>query len=116
MELFSQNSSLTTRTESEIFEIYSIFSVLNGLLGENIEPLEVHLKGSEFGLDGVGVTIQGSLATNKVDADELLLEVKNPQVEFLFFQSKQVIILTTERFRNFSMRSLAFRIGHARGK
>lgn len=46
---FARSASLTTEGEDTQFEIYSIFSVLTGLLGESIDAYDVHLKGNEFG-------------------------------------------------------------------
>ena len=40
-------------SEADSFEVMSIFSVENGILSENIDPFRVHLKGSEFGIDGM---------------------------------------------------------------
>lgn len=74
--------------DTEIFEIYSAYSILNGLLSENADPFEVHLKGTEFGLDGVAILVQGQLVTNKQECQEALDGLKNPLIEFIFFQSK----------------------------
>lgn len=75
-------------SESELFEVMSIFSIENGILGENINPFRAHLKGSEFGVDGVAIYIQGSLCTDIDEAEEILSLGKNHTSEFHFFQSK----------------------------
>jgi hypothetical protein len=85
---FTQTHSLSERTEATQFEIYSIFSILNGLHGESIDPYEVHLDGEEFGLDGVAILVQGELVKDGHEAAEKIASINNPSIEFIFFQSK----------------------------
>lgn len=85
---FKLDESLNHLSDSEIFEAYTIYSVLSGQLGNPVDPLRAHLKGHEFGLDGVAIVIQGDLATDTDEAAALLEDTKNPEVEFVFFQSK----------------------------
>lgn len=75
-------------SESELFEVMSIFALENGILGENIDPFRAHLKGDEFGIDGVAISIQGKLCTDVDEASEILSIGKNHTSEFHFFQSK----------------------------
>ena len=75
-------------SEADSFEVMSIFSVENGILSENIDPFRVHLKGAEFGIDGIAIYIQGSLCTDIEEAKEILSHGKNHTAEFHFFQSK----------------------------
>ncbi|MEM7689964.1 MAG: AIPR family protein [Pseudomonadota bacterium] len=85
---FQEKYSLNNMGQSEAFEAYTIFSVISGQLSYSVDPLMVHLRGNEFGLDGVGVLIQGKLAVDTDEAKALLADVVDPDVEFLFFQSK----------------------------
>ncbi|MGX7895686.1 AIPR family protein [Tsuneonella sp. HG222] len=85
---FKIDESLHHLKESEVFESYTIYSVLSSQLGNSVDPLRAHLKGDEFGLDGAAVIIQGNLATDTDEANALLEDVRNPEVEFVFFQSK----------------------------
>lgn len=85
---FKIDEGLSHLSNSEVFEAYTIYSVLSGQLGTVVDPLRAHLKGDEFGLDGVAVIIQGDLATDIDEANALLDDVRNPEVEFVFFQSK----------------------------
>lgn len=48
-------------SEPDRFEIYSIYSLLNGRHGNNAKPADGHLKGTEFGLDGFAVIVNGEL-------------------------------------------------------
>lgn len=82
---FKANESLHHMSESDVFEAYTIYSVVSGQLGHGINPLQIHLKGSEFGLDGAAVIIQGELATDTDEANAALEDVINPDVEFVFF-------------------------------
>jgi len=75
-------------SDSDFFEVMSIFSLENGILGENIDPFKAHLKGSEFGIDGVAISIQGTLCTDIDEAAEVLSSGKNHTSDFHFFQSK----------------------------
>ena len=52
---YCEANGLSERGDSEQFEIYSVYSIINGRLGESIDPLQAHLRGSEFGLDGLAV-------------------------------------------------------------
>lgn len=85
---FAMADSISCETPEKQFEIYSIFSVLNGLLGENIDAYDVHLDGDEFGVDGIAVVIQGESVRTRQDAEEKLDAIHNPSIEFIFFQAK----------------------------
>ena len=85
---FALAYSLTERTEANQFEAYSIFSILNGLHGEAIDPVQVHLNGDEFGLDGIAILVQGELVRDSHEAAEKIVAINNPSIEFIFFQSK----------------------------
>lgn len=85
---FKQEKSLHHLNSSEVFEVYSIFSVLRGQLGFSVDPLDAHLRGDEFGLDGVAILINGQLCTDTDAVQDALENQINPEVEFIFFQSK----------------------------
>jgi len=85
---FAKKHSITSYSQDRQFEVYSIYSILTGLLGENIDAYDVHLNGSEFGLDGVAIIIQGESVRNRQEAEEKLLLINNPAIEFVFFQAK----------------------------
>lgn len=76
------------KDDSEYFEVMAIFSVENGILGENVDPFRVHLAGSEFGIDGASIIIQGTLCTDADEAAAVLSVGKNHHTEFHFFQCK----------------------------
>ncbi len=88
MSEFSKNFALQGENESDQFELYSVFSILNGGSGENVDPFNAHLKGTEFGLDAVAIIVQGKLVTNADEASAAIGDNTNPSVEFYFFQSK----------------------------
>ena len=85
---FAATNALAERSESELFEIYSIYSILNGGLGESIDPVDAHLTGNEFGVDGVAILVQGRLVLSVDDASDAITDIKSPQIDFHFFQSK----------------------------
>ena len=74
--------------DSEAFEIMSIFAVENGSLGENVDPFKIHLKGDEFGIDGIAINIQGTICSDADEASSVLAVGKNHSTAFHFFQSK----------------------------
>ncbi len=88
VKTFAESSLLKDRSDSDLFELYSIYSVLAGHLGEGVEPIDVHLKGTEFGLDGVAILVQGALVASRSEVEDILEEIKNPSIEFIFFQAK----------------------------
>ncbi|WP_417768092.1 AIPR family protein [Stappia sp.] len=78
-------------SDSDLFEVMSIFAVENGLLTENIDPFRVHLKGTEFGIDGIAILVQGTLCTDADEAASILSVGKQHTGAFHFFQSKTSI-------------------------
>lgn len=88
LKTFKEMNSSERMNESEFFEVMSIFSLENGILGENIDPFDAHLRGSEFGIDGIAISIQGALCTDIDEAAETLALGKNHTSDFHFFQSK----------------------------
>lgn len=85
---FSSRNHAERLTETEYFEVFSIHAVENGLLTQNLNPFDAHLKGVEFGLDGVAITVQGELCRTTDDAQAALATGRNHIAEFHFFQSK----------------------------
>lgn len=88
LKTFKEMNPNEVMSESNLFEVMSIFALENGIFGENIDPFRAHLKGSEFGIDGVAISIQGSLCTDIDEAAEVLSIGKNHTSDFHFYQSK----------------------------
>lgn len=85
---FTRSNGGELTSESEYFEVFSIFAVENGMLGNNIAPFRAHLRGDEFGVDGIATLVQGSLCVDADEVDDVLSIGKNHTCEFHFFQSK----------------------------
>ena len=85
---FRKSNGAVSGKDSDAFEVMSIFAVENGLLGENIDPFKIHLRGAEFGVDGIAVIIQGTVCADADEADAALSVGKNHNTAFHFFQSK----------------------------
>ncbi len=85
---FKRANPGTYKNDSDAFEVMSIFSIENGLLGENIDPFKVHLAGEEFGIDGIAINIQGAICVDGDEAEIALSHGKNHSTSFHFFQSK----------------------------
>ena len=85
---FSDMHSGEPLNQSEFFEVFSIHSIENGLMGLNIKPFDAHLAESEFGIDGISIILQGELCTDADQAAATLAIGNNHSVEFHFFQSK----------------------------
>ncbi|SDJ35880.1 AIPR family protein [Salipiger marinus] len=75
-------------SDSDFFEVMSIYAVENGVLGENIDPFRVHLRGNEFGVDGIAISVQGSLCIDADEAASVLSVGKNHVGSFHMYQSK----------------------------
>ena len=88
LEEFSDTHSQETLTQSECFEVFSIHSIENGLMGLSVDPFDAHLEESEFGIDGISIILQGELCTDADQTEATLSVGKNHSVEFHFFQSK----------------------------
>jgi hypothetical protein len=85
---YAKSASIESASIEDKFEIYSMFSTLVGFLGESVDGNDAHLKGSEFGLDGVAILLQGEIVKNPDDVIDKIGTIKNPSVDFKFFQSK----------------------------
>jgi hypothetical protein len=85
---FVKSNPDTDLDESNLFEVFSIFSVCNGSLTNNVDPFSAHLKSKEFGLDGLAVIVQGELCKNSDEVNSVLGIGKNHDVEFVLFQAK----------------------------
>jgi hypothetical protein len=88
MKAFEKTNPEAKLKDYELFEVFSIFSICNGILTNNVDPFAIHLKGDEFGLDGVAIIVQGDLCRNSDDVDSVLAIGKSHDVEFNLFQSK----------------------------
>lgn len=97
---FSKAHSITAEPEEKQFEIYGIFSVLIGLLGESVEAYDVHLEGDEFGVDGIAVVIQGEAVRNRQEAEDKLALIKGASIEFIFSKLRQALVTITATFRS----------------
>lgn len=85
---FKRANPGTYGNDADAFEVMSIFSVENGILGENIDPFKIHLRGQEFGIDGIAINIQGTVCVDADEASSVLSVGKNHSTAFHFFQSK----------------------------
>jgi hypothetical protein len=116
MKGFSESHGLTEMDESDQFELYSIYSILNGGSGENVNPFDAHLNGSEFGLDGVAIVIQGNLVADLDEAASALDDVKKAEIDFYFFQSKTSSSFDYGNVRKFFDSVNAFMDGSMKGE
>lgn len=85
---FTEINPSTGFNDSDYFEVYSIFSVLNGRLSANIDPFRAHLRGCEFGIDGACILVRGMLATDADEASALVSDDTETNIDFVFIQSK----------------------------
>ena len=88
LKAFTDANSSASLSDTEFFEVFSIYSISNGLLTDSIDPFRAHLQGAEFGLDGVALIVQGELCTNTDEVSDALSTGKNHSVEFCLYQSK----------------------------
>lgn len=78
MNEFAEAYDLVKKAESDQFELYTVYSIIRGGSGENVDPFDIHLAGTEFGLDGVAIVVQGNLVTDADEAAAAISETKNP--------------------------------------
>jgi hypothetical protein len=88
LQEFARRNEIEHTPISDQFEQFTIFAVCAGKLSETVDAFEIHLGGNEFGIDGVGILLQGELVTDVTVAEEIIKNTKKPEAEFLFFQSK----------------------------
>lgn len=88
LNAFASVNSNAALTESELFEVFSIFAVSNGILTDNIDPFSAHLQAHEFGLDGLAIMVQGELCRTSDEVTSILEIGKAHAVEFNLFQAK----------------------------
>ena len=84
VDQFTKANPLPDYSDSDYFECYSVFSVVNGHLTENIDPFDVHLRAAEFGIDGPCALVQGKLAQDPDTIIELMEQFKDSDVDFIF--------------------------------
>ncbi|SPJ23720.1 AIPR family protein [Palleronia abyssalis] len=89
LKQFKDANPVAEMSDASYFEVYSVFSVVNGRLKENVDPFDLHLRGDEFGIDGCGITIGGDLVGNTDDAEAGLSSSKDAQISFTFLQAKR---------------------------
>ena len=85
---FIQQNSYEAMPQSEAFELFSIYSILVGHLDRQDNSESLHLQGCEFGIDGLGILIQGNPITCVSDIKSMPPNLNYTDIEFLFFQSK----------------------------
>ena len=88
MNDFAEKNGIERNTDATKFELYSIYSVVNGMLHENANPFDLHLTGNEFGIDGVGIVANNDFAIDVDSAQALTDSLGDGQVRFIFVQSK----------------------------
>ncbi|YCM46418.1 AIPR family protein [Verrucomicrobiaceae bacterium 227] len=88
VEDFAARNSVQSFSVSDQFEIYSIYAIINGELKETVDPFSIHLKGSEFGVDGACVIVQGQACENSDVLSSVVSTKGREDVDFVFIQSK----------------------------
>lgn len=88
LKKFSESNPSLNYSASDFFEVFSIYSIANGMMTDDIDPFKAHLRGDEFGIDGVTILVQGELCTDSDEVAEVLASGKNHRVEFGLYQSK----------------------------
>ena len=111
---FSDTHSDESLKQSEFFEVLSIHSIENGLMGLNIDPFDAHLEASEFGIDGIAIILQGELCTNADQVAAALSVGKNHSLgkiivlNFTSFNQRHQRILTMVTSQSSSMQLSTF--------
>lgn len=85
LKAFTKFFSYDESRESENFEKYSIFSAINGSEGLKASPEDFHIEGDDFGIDGVGIVVNGEVLNSDVNIENFK---KITEAEVFCFQSK----------------------------
>ena len=89
MQQFQAANPVEGLKEEDYFELYTIFSLLNGRRNDNVDPFLVHLEGSEFGVDGCAITIQGEIVADSDAAEAAMADHNEGRIAFTFIQAKR---------------------------
>lgn len=89
MQQFIEANPVGDLQEADYFELYAIFSLLNGRRNDNVDPFSVHLEGAEFGVDGCGITVQGEIVTDSDAAHAAMEDFRDGRIAFTFIQAKR---------------------------
>jgi AIPR protein len=106
---FSKSNLLDANYKDyEVFEVFAVFSVCNGLLTNNLDPLQIHLKGDEFGIDAFAILVNGELCQTSDDVEAAFSHGKSHDVEFLVLQAKTSESMDYGEMSKFFDATLAF--------
>lgn len=85
LKAFAKANSYDETSEAENFEKYSIFSAINGAEGLKANAEEFHIQGDDFGIDGIGIVVNGEVLNADFDITSFK---KITEAEIFCFQSK----------------------------
>lgn len=106
---FVQSQGLEALDEEEAFERFANFCVMSENLGEsfNIEDVSVG-GGSDTGLDGIAVLVNGALVTTPEEIDDLLSVNGYLEVDFILVQAKRSPSFSAADIATFTFGALDF--------
>ena len=85
---FSDGQQLATLAEAEQFEHFVNYAILSDVYAAEFNPLDISTGTQEFGIDGIGIIVNGVLVEDPDEVDELKQKNKFLDAEFIFTQAK----------------------------
>jgi hypothetical protein len=111
LEAFQQDHDLTELPESEAFEAFAAYCVLNSYDNEPFNPDTYRTGGgNDLGIDAYAVLIDGQLYRDPTDVRAAMQERKRPHVQVVIIQAK-----TSSKFETKVISDLAENLGHLCG-
>jgi hypothetical protein len=89
LDSFVKEEALSPKDDAEAFEHFGNYTVLSSEYSEQFDITDIHAgSGSDTGLDGVAILVNGTLVTDTQEIDDLLSTNRYLDVTFIFVQSK----------------------------
>ncbi|WP_423463350.1 AIPR family protein [Promicromonospora sp. MS192] len=110
--MFQKEHDLTDLPQSEAFEAFAAFCVLNSYYNDHFDPNEYCTGGTnDLGIDACAVLIDGELYRDPTDVRTVMQQRRRPQVQVVIIQAK-----TSSRFETRVISDLAENLGHVCGQ
>ncbi|NUT53604.1 MAG: AIPR family protein [Saccharothrix sp.] len=108
---FQKSYALAELTQSEVFEAFAAYCVLNSYYEEDFNPDEFRTGGgNDLGIDAIGVLIDGILFQNASDVRDHIQRARRVDVRVVVIQAK-----TTQGFDSRVISDLADNLSHITG-
>ncbi|MEL6439329.1 MAG: hypothetical protein AAFQ80_08770 [Cyanobacteria bacterium J06621_8] len=102
LEEFLKNQELSLSSEPEDFELFCNFVTLSNEYNKTFDAKAITVgSGSDTGIDGLAIIVNGNLIEDTNEIDDLLESNGYLEVTYLFIQAKSSSSFDTKEMRNF---------------